>query len=86
MQKDSSFQHLRLLEKCYNTQSLRYTSFGIFSVMWVDNHSRESGLYDAHCDYLQVSYLKFFKRIIDFGFMNKWWLLEQHFKDFDVNY
>lgn len=84
LQRQSSLEHLRLLEKCYSLKYIRRTSFGCFSVIWVDNHSESCKMYECTCDYLQLSYVDFFKRIIDIGFLNKWWLLEKQVEDYDV--
>lgn len=85
IQRANTVQYLRLVEKCYNTNYIRYTSFGVFSIMWVDNFSRECGLYENKCDYFKLKYSNFFQRIIDFGFFNKWWFMEKHVANYDIN-
>lgn len=83
--RPDAVEHLRLLEKCYNANIIRRLSLGVVSVIWVDNYSDMCNTYECTCSYLELSYIDFFKRIIDIGFINKWWLLEKRMEDFDVN-
>lgn len=80
-----SDKHLIFVESCYNAGLVRNFSFGIFSVMWIDDYDKAVGLYKASCSYLQPQYLTLYKRVIDVGFLNKWWFIDNKMKDFDIN-
>uniref|UniRef100_A0A0V0GBN3 Mitochondrial import inner membrane translocase subunit tim29 n=1 Tax=Triatoma dimidiata TaxID=72491 RepID=A0A0V0GBN3_TRIDM len=77
--------HLKYLEQHYNEGTIRRFSFGLFSIMWVDNYSNCLGIYKAMCPYLKPEYLTFYERILDLGCCNKWWLIEKKMKNMDVN-
>jgi hypothetical protein len=81
----NALNHMKFLERCYNNDVIRYFSFGIFSIIWISNHDKSSGLYEAQCSYTKIPYLEFYKHIIDIGFWNKWWILENKMKDYDVS-
>lgn len=78
--------HLRYIEKAYNNNQVRRMNCGVFSLMWVDLYSDVCHTYEAHCDYLQLDYKQFGKRILDVGFLNHWWILSRKMVDYDVNY
>lgn len=80
-----SVQHIKWLEQCYNEGLIRRLNLGILSLIWLDNYDRDCSLYKAVCPYLKPRYLTFHDRIIDVGFLEKWWLLEKKMKDYDVN-
>ncbi len=66
--------------------NIRRMNLLLCSVMWRDEESSKVGLYNARCDYLKPGYLDIFKdRLVDVGFLGKWWLMEDRMKDFDVN-
>uniref|UniRef100_A0A1B6H264 Mitochondrial import inner membrane translocase subunit Tim29 n=1 Tax=Cuerna arida TaxID=1464854 RepID=A0A1B6H264_9HEMI len=79
-------QFLTAVENCYNLGVIRRLSFGIISVMWIDNYSSELGIFKAECSYLKPQYLTFSSRLIDIGFFGKWWKLEKIMKDYDINH
>lgn len=81
----ASAQHLRFLEKCSNEGILRRLNLGVLSLLWLDNFDRAAQLYKATCTYTQPDYLTFRDRIIDVGFVGKWWKLEEKMIDYDVN-
>ena len=41
-------------------------------------------LYSLNCKFLIPSNLKFYNRILDVGFMHKWWYIDRAMIDFDV--
>ena len=53
--------------------------------MWVDDHFDGLGVFAAQCELLQPSYLDIRYRVIDIGFLGKWWLSSRIMTDFDVN-
>lgn len=81
----TSDDHLIFVESCYNAGLIRNFSFGIFSVMWIDDYDSAVALYKANCSYLQPQYLTMYQRIIDVGFLGRWWFIENKMKDYDVN-
>lgn len=78
-------QHLVFLETCYNRGMLRRFSFGIFSVMWVDNYDKNLGIYKSSVPYLKPQFTTYLDRIVDIGFLNEWWILSKKMNNFDVN-
>lgn len=77
--------HLLFLESCYNAGLVRRLSFGAFSVIWIDNYNKVLGLYKSNCSYLKPRYVTFYERIVDVGFINKWWVISNKMKDYDIN-
>ena len=78
-------RHLDFLEKCYNAGMIRTLNLMFFSFIWLSDFDKASGLYNAHCTYLEPKYFTFYKRIIDVGFLGHWWMLHRAMKDYDVN-
>ncbi|XP_024084853.1 mitochondrial import inner membrane translocase subunit Tim29 isoform X2 [Cimex lectularius] len=78
-------EHLNLLEQCTNEGTLRRFSFGLFSFIWRDNYSDTVGIYSKWCPYLTPEWLSFHTRVLDVGFLNKWWILEEKMVDCDIN-
>lgn len=77
--------YLKNLENSYNFGLIRRLSLGVCCLMWIDNYDEALGIYKAQCEYLKPKYLTFYERIIDFGFLNKFWVLEKSMEDYDVN-
>lgn len=85
-QNPTIVKYLKKLEQCQNNETLRVTSFGFFSLLWIDDFSSTQSTYDSKCDYLQPQLLTFHERVVDFGFFNNWWGLEDKMKNYDVNF
>lgn len=85
-QNPNAIKHLSYLEKCRNEDTIRITSLALFSIIWVHDFSSKLSTADAQCKYLQPELSTFKERIIDVGFMGKWWNIEKQMKDYDVNY
>ena len=83
--KSTSHQHE--ITRCMNAGLLRFWNFGIFTLIWRDNYSLQYGHVKANCKYLQTGYLDVFTqgRIVDIGFLDRWWLTEQAMTEYDVN-
>merc|ERR1712029_66190 len=66
---------------------LRAWNCGLFTVMWRSDYSPELGHIKANCKYLVPGYLDVFTegRIVDVGFLGKWWLTDKAMTDYDVN-
>lgn len=80
-----SVQHLKWLEQCYNEGLIRRLNLGVMSLIWLDNYNKDCSIYKAVCPYLKPRYETFHERIVDIGFLEKWWLLERKMKDYDIN-
>lgn len=80
-----SSQYMIFLERCYNEGILRRLNIGIASFLWLDNYDRAICLYKATCKHTKYDLLAWHERIIDIGFLNKWWKLEQSMVDYDIN-
>ena len=78
--------HIQKVTTLRNEGVLRRMSLGVCSVMWRDNYDKNLALYDAKCDHLQVKWRNFHERILDVGFMNRWWYLNRAMEDYDINY
>lgn len=78
-------EHFLFIESCYNAGLVRRLSCGAFSVMWIDNYDKACAVYKSSCSYLKPRYLTFYERIIDVGFLNKWWWISNVMADYDVN-
>jgi len=73
------------ISKAYSANLIRRLNLGIGSIIWVDDYAPELGLYAAKCDYLQPSWLDIRYRILDIGFIGRWWLSHRKMVDYDVN-
>lgn len=85
-QRPETVKYLKMIEQSQNEDTLRITSCGLFSIMWIDDFAFELSTYDAKCDYLQPEFKTFHERIIDIGWMNTWWNLEKQLKNYDINF
>ncbi|CAH2087514.1 unnamed protein product [Euphydryas editha] len=80
-----SIEYLRFIQRCYNEGVIHYRTLGIVSVMYVSELNDSCDLYKAHCSYLKPSYLSILSRIVDIGFMGKWWNTYIKTTNYDVN-
>lgn len=64
---------------------LRHWNLIFFSVMWWADYDGDLGLYASQCGYLSPGYADFRRRVVDVGFLGRWWLAERHARDLDVN-
>lgn len=78
-------EHLELVEDSYLQGIVRRMDLGIMSLIWLDNYDRKCALYKTTCSHLKPRYVTFYERIIDVGFLDTWWVLEDKMKDYDVN-
>lgn len=83
---EKAADHLRFLDTCYNQGVIHFQSLGIASIMYTSELSESCDLYKAHCTYVQPTYLSFPSRIVDVGFMGKWWNLHKKTTNYDVNF
>lgn len=80
-----SINHLRYIQTCYNEGVIHYRSLGIISFMYTTDLNESCDLYKAHCPYLKPSYFSMIARIVDIGFMGKWWNTYIKTTNYDVN-
>lgn len=79
-------EHCKLIQKCYNRNLIRYNSFGIFSIIWIDRYSNQCNTFESNCSYLKIPFQNIPHHIIDVGFWNIWWVISRNMLDYDVNY
>lgn len=77
--------YTKWLEQCYNEGIIRHLNLGVVSFVWLDNYDRGCALYKTMCPYLKPRYVTFYQRIVDVGFLDNWWILENSMTDYDVN-
>ncbi|KAK9884474.1 hypothetical protein WA026_007317 [Henosepilachna vigintioctopunctata] len=82
----TSITYSRYIEQCYNADLIRYRSFGLFSIIWVDTSSDKCKNYASTCEYLRWRYRYFNKQFIDIGFLGIWWVISRKMLDYDINY
>lgn len=80
-----SSQYVTFLERCHNEGILRRLNIGVASVLWLDNFDRAVCLYKATCKHTKYDLLTWHDRVIDIGFLDKWWKLEKAMEDYDIN-
>ncbi|XP_041980451.1 mitochondrial import inner membrane translocase subunit Tim29 [Aricia agestis] len=80
-----SIEHLRLLQQCYNEGNIHYRNLGIIAFMYTSDLNASCDLYKGQCSYLQPTYLNSLSRIVDVGFMGRWWNIYIKTTNYDVN-
>ena len=84
--KNPATQNLQdYVSKAHNAGLLRRLNFGVCSIMWVDDYDPNLGLFAARCDYLKPRWVDIRHRVIDIGFLDKWWISSKKMEDFDIN-
>jgi len=73
------------VSKAFNANLIRRTNFGVCSIMWVDDYAPELGLFAARCEYLKPGWGDLRYRLLDVGFLGRWWISERKMAEFDVN-
>lgn len=86
MQNKVTAQHLQYIDRYYNSESIRRLSIGVASIIWVDYYSSSCNNAECNSPHLQVQYKKFKERILDIGFLDKWWILNRTMEDYDIDY
>ncbi|OXU24874.1 hypothetical protein TSAR_011918 [Trichomalopsis sarcophagae] len=77
--------YTKWLEQCYNEGIIRRLNLGVISFVWLDNYDKGCALYKTVCPYLKPRYVTFYQRIVDVGFLDNWWILDNSMTDYDVN-
>uniref|UniRef100_A0A8C8RWT1 Translocase of inner mitochondrial membrane 29 n=1 Tax=Pelusios castaneus TaxID=367368 RepID=A0A8C8RWT1_9SAUR len=77
--------HVQRLLKLRNQGQLRYQSLVFFALMYQAPFDVETDLYQAHCKYLKPRWMEFPGRVLDVGFLGRWWVLRSKMRDSDIN-
>ncbi|KAJ0058342.1 hypothetical protein NL108_013289, partial [Boleophthalmus pectinirostris] len=77
--------HVQNLVKLRNQGCLRHLSLGLFSVVYSADFDPQNALYEAACPDLSVPWRELPGRVLDVGFVGRWWVLDKKMEDFDVN-
>ena len=85
IRNQNSDTHIQQLVCCANAGLLRRTTFGVFSIMWIDNYDPAVDVYEARCKLLRVGWFEWPERIVDIGVLGHWRWLEKAMIDYDIN-
>ncbi|XP_038626638.1 mitochondrial import inner membrane translocase subunit Tim29 [Tachyglossus aculeatus] len=77
--------HVQRLLWLRNRGQWRYLNLVFCSLLYEAPFAREAQLYQAQCDHLAPRWLEFPGRLLDVGFLGRWWTLDAKMKDFDIN-
>ncbi|XP_070704199.1 mitochondrial import inner membrane translocase subunit Tim29 [Pempheris klunzingeri] len=77
--------HLQSLVKLRNEGRLRHVSLGLLSLVYRADYDPDATLFEAQCSNLSVPWREVPQRILDVGFIGRWWILDSKMKDYDVN-
>lgn len=81
----SSDGHVQSLMKLRNEGRLRFLSLGVFILAYHSDFDPDVTLYEAQCSDLSVPWRELPQRVLDVGFVGRWWILDSKMKDYDVN-
>ena len=82
---EAANEHSLQLERCFNYGLVRRTSFGLFSIVWLDNHDKSYEAYRGRCKHVRVRWREWNSRVLDVGFLSRWWYLGQAIESVDSN-
>ncbi|KAM9346582.1 mitochondrial import inner membrane translocase subunit Tim29 [Symphorus nematophorus] len=77
--------HVQSLVKLRNEGRLRHVSLGLLSLVYRADYDPDVTLYEAQCSNLSVPWRELPQRMLDVGFVGRWWILDLKMKDYDVN-
>ncbi|XP_007993449.2 mitochondrial import inner membrane translocase subunit Tim29 [Chlorocebus sabaeus] len=64
---------------------LRHVNLGLCSLVYEAPFDAQASLYQARCRYLQPRWTDFPGRVLDVGFVGRWWVLGARMRDCDIN-
>lgn len=64
---------------------LRHVNLGFCSLVYEAPFDAQASLYQARCRYLQPRWVDFPGRVLDVGFVGRWWVLKNRMHDCDIN-
>jgi len=73
------------ISRAINANLIRRNNYGLFSLIWVDDFSPELAVYAARCEYIKPTFSDLRARLIDVGFLGRWWISSRKMLEFDVN-
>lgn len=77
--------HVQNLVKLRNEGRLHHVSLGFLSLVYRTEYDPDATLYEAQCSNVSPRWREFPQRILDVGFVGRWWILDSKMKDYDVN-
>ncbi|KAK9535759.1 hypothetical protein VZT92_008120 [Zoarces viviparus] len=77
--------HIQSLVKLRNEGRLHHASLGLLSLVYRSDYDPDTTLYEARCSNLSVPWKELPQRVLDVGFVGRWWVLNSKMKDYDVN-
>lgn len=77
--------HVQNLVKLRNEGRLHHVSLGFLSLVYRTEYDPDATLYEAQCSNVSPRWREFPQRILDVGFIGRWWILDSKMKDYDVN-
>lgn len=86
LHNQDSAEHVMRLRNIFNERRLLRQNLLLCSVLYLDDNSQYCCTYDAKCSYLKSSIIQLVNRIVDIGFLDKWWILDKNMENYDVNY
>ncbi|KAM7337550.1 hypothetical protein ACRRTK_003669 [Alexandromys fortis] len=60
-------------------------ALGLCSLVYEAPFDAQAGLCQARCRYLQPCWIDIQSRVLDVGFVGRWWILENHMRGCDIN-
>ncbi|KAM6218302.1 mitochondrial import inner membrane translocase subunit Tim29 [Rhynchocyon petersi] len=77
--------HLQRLLWLRGRGRLRHQNLGLCSLVYEAPFDAQTSLYQARCSYLQPRWVDFPGRVLDVGFVGRWWVLGARMRDYDIN-
>ncbi|XP_028909187.1 mitochondrial import inner membrane translocase subunit Tim29 [Ornithorhynchus anatinus] len=77
--------HVQRLLWLRNRGQWRYLNLVFCSLVYEAPFAPEARLYRAQCEHLAPGWTEFPGRVLDVGFLGRWWTLDAKMKDFDIN-
>ncbi|KAG8006715.1 Mitochondrial import inner membrane translocase subunit Tim29 [Nibea albiflora] len=77
--------HVQNLVKLRNEGRLHHVSLGLLSLVYRTEYDPDATLYEAQCSNVSPRWREFPQRVLDVGFVGRWWVLDSKMKDYDVN-
>lgn len=77
--------HVQSLMKLRNEGRLRHVSLGLLTLVYRSDYDPGVTLYEAQCSNLSAPWRELPQRVLDVGFVGRWWILDSKMKDYDVN-
>ena len=78
--------YLQNILRIWAKDMLRYRHCGLFSIIYSSDHSKNTKSFKATCKYSNPRWGDFKDRIIDIGFLSRWWRLSYAMTDYDVDF